>query len=111
MNFYFNELRLRELKHIENAKFLIPFFIKYGFSPTFSNTWYIAKGELEELLACCKIVCGNPSEAKNILPTSDDVYDDLYFVQVADMINFIESTLPQFDRLSIDEYITLELHD
>lgn len=64
--------------------------------------YYVSQSKMEELLELCKKVKENPNLASELLPRQvgfffgSDEYDDLYFSDIDDTIEILESALEDF---------------
>lgn len=112
LDIYFHKVRREEVGYFRKVNFLVAFFEEKGFNVETQADYYIDREDIEDLIERCKKVLESHDSAPELLPTMDGFffgstdYDEYYFEDVSEVLQFSKELLLKFDTLEDGEYLT-----
>lgn len=112
LDIYFQHRTTKDIGHFRKVNFLVKYFTDLGFDVENQTPFEINRDMVINLIDRCRLVLGDHSLAKKLLPTMNGFffgstnYDDHYFANVEAVKEYCEKDLlPQFGELGEDESI------
>lgn len=97
-----------QVGYFRKVNFLVAFFEKEGYTVENCQAVTIEKQSMEKLIDYCRKVLDNHSLAPELLPTREGFffgsleYDEWYFKNVQEVLNWAQDIIVEFDNNMID---------